>query len=207
MSDDKNVRFSVRVWACLLSAGSIVLVLASIQMCRNHSSSPTLTYEDVDSAYCDLIDIRGRAQMELRANSSVSYLSQHSFTNTYPDKFLGSVMDNNYMILADFSGEYVDGHPLPPLMSVPFEIMEECPGREFPVLLMIPDDNDFEHVMTLVRVALLKKKDVDAIVSDSEFSVEALSRLYPLQPRVDHQVWKLFSQDLLFQYFQIDESY
>jgi hypothetical protein len=152
------------------------------------------------------VDIRGRAQREFRRDPHVSYLEVGSFTNAYPDKCLGYAMHNQYAIVADFSKRAGVHNPVPPLLSFPRELMRQFPFRVFPVFLMRPQDNDFQQVTHLVRVAFLKKQDIDSMVLDKSFTLEHLEHQSALPAKGEHPVWMLYSQEHIFDYLKAHES-
>jgi hypothetical protein len=199
----------VKLVVFLLFVG-VLGVFLTCRTCRPEISKEVsvLSAADVDNAYCALIDVRGRLQMALRSDSNVRYNSLQSFTNAYPDKSLGNAMPNQYTLLADLGFNGDNDYPLPPLLSLPIELMNMNPNTSYPVLLLCPQDNKNEQAIHLVRVAFLTKKDIDKIVlSDTGFSLEDIQEKYQIKDGIENPVWHFYAQKHIFEYLDTNETH
>ena len=193
----------VRILGLMASVGCVFLFVVVCRTCTNSPKPPALqlTFSEADSAYCELVDMRGRAQIELRRNNDISYRSKMAFRNEYPDKNLGVPMKDRFAIFADFPSQVSPANPVPPLLSAPKLLMRQSPEQLFPVFLLRPEENELDQSMHLVRIAFLKYAELDHIVEGDSFSYSKLQQKYKIQDVREHPCWKLFSQNHLFEYF------
>ncbi len=161
--------------------------------------------EDFESTHRLMNDIFSRAQRGKDSDTLYSVRSAEDFRRYYPDLVSAdaSVRRARYVLLFDWDWQHESQEELlPPIIAAPVDMMRELPNHKYPVLMLRPEDNPGNALISRLRLAFLSAQQIEPFMRQGQnFDYGALQESYQFLKDHAPNYWPYYCQDRVRDYF------